>query len=108
MRNQELEGELADLSSAEEFFGFFGIWTDPHVVFVNRLHILQRFHDRLESDDSGPKGGESWWEYYARELTAAYQDFVTSDARTQKVFKVFRQEPPKPAFVPLEALLRRG
>jgi nitrogenase-stabilizing/protective protein len=106
MRNEELEAELDELSSAEDFFQYFGIETDPRVVFVNRLHILQRFHDYLESDSAGPNAGEPWRDYYARQLQAAYQDFVSSDARAEKVFKVFQTEPAKPAFVPVETLFR--
>lgn len=106
MRNAELEAELEDLSSAEDFFHFFDIETEPRVVFVNRLHILQRFHDYLEIDMAGPQGGESWWDYYTRNLRRAYDDFVGSDARTEKVFKVFHDQTRKPAFVPLEDLLK--
>lgn len=107
MRNAELETELEDLSSAEDFFHFFNIETEPQVVFVNRLHILQRFHDYLEADTDGPAMGESWWDYYTRHLRHAYADFVVSDARTEKVFKVFHdQARQKPAFVPVEELLK--
>lgn len=108
MRNQDLEAELEELDSAEEFFSFFDIETDAKTVFVNRLHILQRFHDYLEADETGPAEGEEWRDYYARNLATAYADFVNSDALTEKVFKVFHKEPPKPAFVPLETLLRKG
>ncbi|MEZ5840255.1 MAG: nitrogenase-stabilizing/protective protein NifW [Hyphomicrobiales bacterium] len=84
MRNAELEAELEDLSSAEDFFHFFDIETEPRVVFVNRLHILQRFHDYLEIDMAGPQGGESWWDYYTRNLRRAYDDFVGSDAANRE------------------------
>ncbi|MCW2306867.1 nitrogenase-stabilizing/protective protein NifW [Rhodobium gokarnense] len=106
MRNDELEAELEDLSSAEDFLDFFGIAYDSQVVFVNRLHILQRFHDYLEADKDGPTGDEGWMGYYSRHLTTAYQDFVASDARTEKVFKVFNDQNSKPAFVPLDTLLK--
>jgi nitrogenase-stabilizing/protective protein len=107
MRNHELESELAEMGSAEEFLDFFDIAYDPKTVTVNRLHILQRFHDYLETDAAGLEPGESWWDYYTRQLTRAYRDFVVSDALTEKVFKVFHdQQPAKPAFVPLEALLK--
>jgi nitrogenase-stabilizing/protective protein len=106
MRNDALEAELEGLSSAEEFFSFFGIETEPEKILVNRLHILQRFHDYLEQDSDGPKKGESWHDYYSRHLTQAYADFIGSDARTEKVFKVFRDQARKRAFVPLAALLK--
>ena len=104
MRNKDLDEELSDLSSAEEFLDYFEISYEPRVVMVNRLHILQRFHDYLERDANLPLGNESWQAYYTRQLTQAYEDFVTSDALTEKVFKVFKT--PKPAFVPLEDLLK--
>jgi len=108
MRNDALEAELDGLSSAEEFFSFFGIETEPERIRVNRLHILQRFHDYLEQDGEGPGTGESWRTYYSRHLTQAYADFIGSDARTEKVFKVFRDQDRKPAFVPLASLLKNG
>ena len=45
--NDTFEEDLAELSSAEEFLEYFGIDFDGRVVQVNRLHILQRFHDYL-------------------------------------------------------------
>ena len=108
MRNAELEAELKELSSAEDFLAVFGIETDPQVVSVNRLHILKRFHDYLETDEAGPEAGEDWRGYYARQLGRAYMDFVASDARTEKVFKVFRTQRRKPGFVPLDSLLNKG
>lgn len=107
MRNHVLEEELDDLNSAEEFFQFFGIETDPAIVLVNRLHILQRFHDYLENEEIGPANGESWRDFYARQLTRAYRDFVSSDAHIEKVFKVFHQQQHKPAFVPLTSIVRK-
>jgi nitrogenase-stabilizing/protective protein len=108
MRNEEMELELDDLTSAEDFLDFFEIDYDPRTVMVNRLHILQRFHDYLEKDGKGPQDGESWWAYYTRQLTQAYADFTSSDALTEKVFKVFHEQakPQKPAFVPVEDLLK--
>ena len=103
MRNDALEAELEDLSSAEDFFRFFGIETDPDVVRVNRLHILQRFHDYIEADTDGPAPGLSWHDHYAGFLKQAYEDFIGSDARKEKVFRVFKAQ--APAFVPLETLL---
>lgn len=108
MRNDALEEDLEELSSAEDFFQFFQIETDPTVVFVNRLHILQRFHDYLEKDETGPGSGESWRDYYARHLTRAYEDFVTSNAQAEKVFKVFQTGETKPVFVSIDTLLKKG
>ena len=43
-----LSDRLQTLSAADEFFELFRIEVDPHVVHVNRLHILKRFHDYLK------------------------------------------------------------
>ncbi len=78
------------LSSAEEFLDFFGIVYDQRVVNVNRLHILKRFNQYVARNAfSGGAGAEIRREYRAL-LQRAYDDFVTSDAVTEKVFKVFQ------------------
>jgi hypothetical protein len=43
-------------------------------------------------------------ETYAALLGRAYQDFVASDALTEKVFKVFHMHEPQTAFVPLSSI----
>ncbi|WP_316859711.1 nitrogenase-stabilizing/protective protein NifW [uncultured Cohaesibacter sp.] len=103
MRNEEIDAELSDLVSAEEFLDYFDIDYEPRVVMVNRLHILQRFHDYLEAKNRHPVEGQSWWDFYTCQLREAYQDFVRSNAQTEKVFKVFKTQ--APTFVPLEDLL---
>ena len=40
--------DIEELSAAEEFLEYFEIEFEPKVVMVNRLHIMQRFHDYLE------------------------------------------------------------
>jgi hypothetical protein len=47
MDDLSLDEVLEDLSSAEDILDYFGITYDPAVVHVNRLHILQRFHDYI-------------------------------------------------------------
>ncbi|MBS97181.1 MAG: nitrogen fixation protein NifW [Oceanospirillaceae bacterium] len=100
--------DLEELSSAEEFLEFFEIEFDAKVVMVNRLHIMQRFHDYIskasdlpdvESDEAGLKA------VYKSMLEHAYTDFVESDALTEKVFKVFHMHEPQTTFVPLEQLM---
>lgn len=52
--------ELEELSSAEEFLEYFHIEFDPATVMVNRLHIMQRYHDYLQQARSSgvlPRGG---------------------------------------------------
>lgn len=102
-----LDEALGELSAAEEFLEFFGIAFDPAVVHVNRLHILQRFHDyiaRGEQDFPADEAGRR--AAYAALLVRAYQDFVASDAQTEKVFKVFRMHEPQTVFVPISEITR--
>lgn len=107
-----LDAALTDLSTAEDFLDYFGVTYDPTVVQVNRLHILQRFHDYLathvppETDEVGRAA------LYRRWLAQAYQDFVVSTPLKQRVFRVL-QTVPHPegghtAYVSLNRLLRAG
>jgi nitrogenase-stabilizing/protective protein len=105
MSDDDFESDLAELSSAEDFLDYFRIAYDSKVVQVNRLHILQRFHDYLAEIDEQPDGVAARWALHADLLGAAYQDFVVSDARTEKVFRVFHLHEPKQAAVPLSELL---
>jgi nitrogenase-stabilizing/protective protein len=41
---------------------------------------------------------------YVTALKQAYQDFVKSDALTEKVFKVFHMHEPQTQFVPLSSI----
>ncbi|MCX7086953.1 MAG: nitrogenase-stabilizing/protective protein NifW [Methylococcales bacterium] len=96
------EEEMEELESAEDFLQYFKLDYEPSVVHVNRLHILQRFHDYLQKagtempSDEAPKRA-----VYSTLLQRAYQDFVTSNAQTEKVFKVFSMGEPQTAFVSL-------
>ena len=81
---------LEDLVSAEDFLEYFDVPFEPSVVHVNRLHILQRFHDYLARqapnmppDEDAQRGIYRLW------LERAYQDFVNSNALNEKVFAVF-------------------
>lgn len=90
MTHAQLEEDLQELSSAEEFLDFFGVPYDERIVQVNRLHILQRFHDYLaKARPNLPESAGAVREVYRKLLTRAYQDFVESDAVTERVFKVF-------------------
>jgi nitrogenase-stabilizing/protective protein len=82
---------LDELVSAEDFLDYFAVPYDSGVVQVNRLHILQRFHDYLAKqapvlppEESARRATYRLW------LERAYQDFVTSNAQTEKVFAVFQ------------------
>lgn len=107
MSETNLEEELQELSSAEEFLEYFGIQYDPKVVYVNRLHILQRFHDYLQQENVTEIADEKIKrQVYAHWLEQAYQDFVHSNAQTEKVFKVFNRNQAQEAFIPLEEIRR--
>jgi len=92
--------DLADLASAEEFLDYFGIPFDVRIVQVNRLHILQRYHDYLAKQEAG-KAPE--YAAYRSWLLRAYEDFVGSSAQQEKVFAVFRKADGS-SFVPLSSL----
>jgi nitrogenase-stabilizing/protective protein len=82
---------LKALSSAEDFFAFFGVPFDERVVQVNRLHILKRFFQYLrKADDLAAQSDVELFRSYRELLARAYQDFVTSTPAQEKVFKVFQ------------------
>jgi len=100
------EEDLETLESAEDFLNYFELDYDQSVVHVNRLHILQRFHDYLaKGADAVPQDDEAKHAVHKTLLARAYQDFVESDALTEKVFKVFHMHEPQETFVPIEGLL---
>ena len=104
MTDEDFELDLDELSSAEDFLDYFRIEYEPAVVHVNRLHILQRFHDYLEGVEQMPDDPNARWALNADLLGGAYQDFVSSDALTEKVFRVFRMNEPQSASVALTDL----
>ncbi len=81
-------GALAELEAAEDFLDYFGVAYDPGVVQVNRLHILQRFHDYLGAGQETPA---PTYAGYRASLLRAYDDFVRSDAIREKVFRVLQR-----------------
>jgi nitrogenase-stabilizing/protective protein len=103
--SEELEMDMEELCSAEDFLDYFQIPYDLSIVQVNRLHILQRYHDYLETAKGEmPEEESALRAYYAKWLQKAYGDFVNSDARTEKVFKVFRMFEPQQVSIPLSDL----
>jgi nitrogenase-stabilizing/protective protein len=96
------EEEMEELESAEDFLQYFQLDYVASIVHVNRLHILQRFHDYLQQTAEGmPEDEAPKRAVYSKLLMRAYQDFVESDAQTEKVFKVFAMGEPQSAFVAL-------
>ncbi len=104
MSVEELEMDMEELVSAEDFLDYFEIEYEPSVVHVNRLHILQRFHDYIAEVAELPKEVDELRGLYRDLLVGAYEDFVRSDALTEKVFKVFHMHEPQETFVPLSSL----
>jgi len=94
--------DVEELESAEDFLQYFGLEYDPAIVHVNRLHILQRFHDYLnKGGEFMPEDEDSMHQVYRQLLARAYLDFVESDAQTEKVFKVFKMGEPQTVFISL-------
>jgi nitrogenase-stabilizing/protective protein len=104
MSENELELDMDELVSAEDFLDYFGIEYEASIVHVNRLHILQRFHDYIAQAGALPEDETELRAFYRGYLLKAYDDFVNSDALTEKVFKVFHMNEPQTGFVPLEDL----
>lgn len=103
---QNFTETLEELESAEDFLRFFAVPFEQSVVYVNRLHIMQRYHDYLASaEDLEGCSEEALFAIYQQLLSRAYADFVESDAQAEKVFKVFRMHEPQQGFVPLDQLL---
>ena len=107
-----LEEALEELVSAEDFLEFFDVAYEPSVVHVNRLHILQRFHDYMAKQAPNlPPDEEQQRGIYRLWLQRAYQDFVESNSITEKVFAVFQNQA-KPeggfsSFVSLDKVFRQ-
>ena len=88
-----LDEALEELVSAEDFLEFFEVPYEPSVVHVNRLHILQRFHDYMAKQAPNlPPDEEQQRGIYRLWLQRAYQDFVESNSITEKVFAVFQNQ----------------
>jgi len=86
----EIRQALGELSSAEEFLNFLGVEYEQSVINVNRLHILKRFNQYLARHSFSGDSDEAIKAEYKALLERAYDDFVKSNAVTEKVFKVFQ------------------
>jgi len=89
MNTANFHADLDELESAEDFLNYFGIDHEPSVVHINRLHILQRYHDYLNGHRQ--HGAEPGYADYRALLERAYRDFVHSDARTEKVLRIHQK-----------------
>ena len=83
--------DLQDLSAAEDFFQALDVPFDEHTVRVNRLHILKRYHDYLAKEEGDGLDDATVLQAHREALARAHDDFVSSDAVTERVFKVFQQ-----------------
>ena len=104
--SQRLFRDLSQLSAAEEFFEYFALPYDRHVVNVNRLHILKRFRQYLaDALDGAPASAEDLRALCAALLQKSHEDFAQSNARVEKVFRVFQDQTPQ---VAVKTILRGG
>lgn len=87
--------EFAQITDAEQYFQFFNLDYDPHVVNVNRLHILKQFSNTMRTiDESMPSlSDEERLAKYQTALIQAYELFQSSSSVEQKLFKVFKDRP---------------
>ena len=61
--------DLQELATAEDFLEFFAVEYEEPTVHVNRLHILQRFHQYLAADASIDTGSPTdQWNAYRKWL----------------------------------------
>lgn len=99
--------DFESLETAEDFLDFFEIECDPRAVRVNRLHILQRFHDLLET--AGGVDGlddQAAFDRGRAALDEACRSVLATKAPDRKIFRVHRlsEERAAAAFVPLGAV----
>ncbi|MBK1734993.1 hypothetical protein CKO15_06785 [Halorhodospira abdelmalekii] len=90
MWQEILEQAVPDLSSAEAFLEGLEVPYDPALVRVYRLHILRRFHDYL-GEVAPAAEPEAALRQAADLLQRAHDDFIGSDARTEKALGVYQR-----------------
>ncbi|MBB1486500.1 nitrogenase-stabilizing/protective protein NifW [Oceanospirillum sediminis] len=101
---EALDEALYELESAEDFLEFFQLEFQPEVVQVNRLHILQRFHNYLQQQEELPDSVQHRIAVYQTLLDQSYQSFINSSAQQEKVLKIFNRPQPGQGFVSLTAI----
>ena len=84
--------QFNQLKDAEEYFDFFGISYDPKIVDINRLHILRKFSQLVQTVDNN-QSDSALLAAYLQELRYAYDLFLTSNSVEHKLFKVFQDKP---------------
>ena len=98
--------QVKQLSAAEDFFDFFQVPYDRHVVEVSRLHILKRMGQYLGDQSFDGMSDDDAFLAIREVLARAYTDFTRSTPAEEKVFKVFRDQETRRAgaFVGLDTL----
>ncbi|MGX9147549.1 nitrogenase stabilizing/protective protein NifW [Mesorhizobium sp. 128a] len=103
---------LKGLSAAEEFFVALGVFYDPKVLDVSRLHIMKRMGQYLAEEDFSGLTDQVIAARARATLERAYEDFATSSPLRHRVFKVLKDhDPNRPAtpgrtFVPFASILK--
>lgn len=105
----DLTADLLACRDAEDYFRVLDVPFDPHLLHVNRLHILRLFGPALRAylADGGDRGSGS---PAALRLGAALADahdvFTSSSALDHRLFKVLQDRAPRSTrtFVPLDGL----
>jgi len=101
----DIDDDMEDLVSAEDFLNYFDIPFDETTVNVYRLHILQRYHDYLSQSELAEDQLERR-EQYKQILIRAYESFLDSDARTEKVLKIYKNLGPQSTFVSMDQVFK--
>ena len=79
--------DMADLSSAEEFFELFEVPFDPERMMAVRLHVLTDFHQYIQTIDKDDFGEQELFEAYQKALKMAWEIHANSDAAIRKRFE---------------------
>ena len=101
----DVDDDMEDLVSAEDFLNYFDVEFDEKIVNVNRLHILQLYHNELAAAELPQDQGERR-EMYKQILIRAYESFIDSDAKTEKVLKIYKNLGPQSTFVSMEEVFK--
>ncbi len=101
----DIDDDMEDLVSAEDFLNYFDIDFDETTVNVYRLHILQRYHDYLSQAELSEDQAERTAQY-KQILVQAYASFLDSDAKTEKVLKIYKNLGPQSTFVSMDQIFK--
>ena len=63
--------QFNQLKDAEDYFQFFGLAYDPKVVNINRLHILRKYSQLVQEEDTS-QFDEQMIASYRRAMQIAY------------------------------------